>query len=194
MIRNPLYLLCAFGLLSFTALQAVADIPVSPERKRKIAETPRITPKGQVTPLADRHFTRTVGAGKAKIVIPKAVFDDLVAAVTEKAGGDVAPTSSKPGSIPPIALIFAGLALSGACLYFLAKAPRYRLVTAVATVLLAAGGLFFWTQQAEANAGPPPPRVAEGQIIIEVPSEGTEVAIYVPEAAAKTAEPEAKPK
>jgi hypothetical protein len=164
------------------AASSLADIPPSPEQKKKIEETPRIMPKGTVTPLMDRPFSRTVGAGKAKVVIPRAVFDELVAAVNGKAGGEIAPGAKKGGSIPPLALVFAGLALSGACLYVIAKAPRFRTVAAASVIVVVSGGILLWSQNVEANAGPPrnPHLAREGQIILEVPSEGTEVVIYLP--------------
>lgn len=197
MKHSSLYLLGALALLIASASQTFADIPPSPEQKKKIAETPRIMPKGEVATLSERPFARTVGGGKAKVIIPKAVFDELAAAVSAKAGGSPAPTTKEGAAIPPIALVFAGLALSGACFYLLAKAPRYRTIAATSAVILAAASLLFWTRQTSANAGPPRPRPGEGQIIIEVPSEGTEVVVYIPESKAaesKAPESEAKPK
>lgn len=181
-MRTFIYFVVTAGVVLGIAASSLADIPPSPEQKKKIEETPRIMPKGTVTSLMDRPFSRTVGAGKAKVVIPKAVFDDLVAAVNAKAVGEKASEGKKGGAIPPIALVFAGLALSGACLYGLAKAPRFRTVAAATVIAVVAGGILLWSQNVEANAGPPPNLhlARGGQIILEVPSEGTEVVIYLP--------------
>jgi hypothetical protein len=178
------------GLIATFVSVTMADIPPSPEQKRKIADTPRIYAEGKITPLADRPFARTVQGGNAKIVIPKAVFDDLVAAVAKK-GGDASPSSKKSGGIPPLALVIAGLALSGACIYFLAKAPRYRTVasTTGAVVILALGVL--WTQSAEANAGPA--LLLAGKVTIEVSADAAEVEVFIREAAAKPGADGAKP-
>jgi hypothetical protein len=182
---TKLYLLTAFALLTATAASSVADIPPTPEQKKKIAETPRTMPKGEVTPLGERSFARAVGGGKAKVIIPRAIFDELAAAVAAKPGANAVPASKK-GAIPPIALVFAGLALSGACLYAIAKAPRYRTVAATTAIAIVAGLALMSTRQADANAGPIRRR-DEGQIILEVPAEGSEVVIYIPEPAPKPA-------
>lgn len=181
-MRNAIYLLAALGILFGVAGNSRADIPPTPEQKKKIEETPRIMPKGEVTRLMDRPFSRTVGAGKAKVVIPKAVFDELVAAVKAKGGAEIVPNAKSGVSLPPISLIFGGLAISSAILYAMAKAPRFRAATAVAGMALVGGGFLFLSQNAQANLGPiPRPHLAkEGQIILEVPSEGTEVVIYLP--------------
>lgn len=194
MTGSKLYLVAVLGLLTAFTSQLLADIPPTPEQKKKIAETPRMMPKGQVTPLAERPFARTVGGAKAKVVIPKAVFDELVAVVNAKPAGGAVPATRKGLGIPPIALVFAGLALSGAFLYLLAKAPKYRTVAAGTAVILAAASVFIWSQQAQANLGPPRPRPEEGQIVIEVPTEGSEVVVYIPEPAASAPASEVKSK
>lgn len=185
-MRNAkLYLLAAMALFAANVGSGFADIPPTPEQKKKIEETPRVHPKGNVTALGDRAFARTVGAGKAKIVIPRAIYDKLVAEVAAKSG-EPAPGAKGSAGIPPIALVFAGLALSGACLYAIMKAPRFRTVAAATLIAGACALALVATRPVQANYGPPHPR--EGEITIEVPAEGSEVVIYIAEAAPKPAE------
>lgn len=178
-MKRRLYLVVAFGFALTPLLAVRGDIPPPPEVQKEIEAAPRISPPGRVATLSERAFTRTVRGGEAKIVIPRVIYDELVAAVAAKEG-EAAPAAPKKGEgIPPLALIISGAALSFAVLYLIAKRPSYRAVGGAAIVLLVASAVF-WSPSAEANAGPV--AFQTSKVTIEVPAKGDEVVIYIKDA------------